>query len=455
MTTSLASTRRMLRLLAMAVACALCVPSSWAANKVFRYGVYSNAPKVFIDAQGQPAGIFPDLLHLIADQEGWTFLPVPCEWSECLRMLEAGDIDFMPDVAESAERREKFDFHAEPMLHSWSQVYASAGQKVESLLDFRGKRVAVLRESVQLRYLQDVRKGLGVPFELVEVDTLDEGFQSVAAGRADLVIANHRYGDSQAIEFHLLPTPIILQPAALFLAATKRRNLQPELALIDERLRLWKSDQDSVYYRLLYKWSGPHEAPYRLPSTVKWMMVGTFAALLVALFFSALLKRQVRRVTADLQHSRDELNTILDSVGAHVYIKDTELRYQYANRLTQELWGKPLADIKGKSDADFFDPETARKIMENDQWILARGERLVTEEFNTVRGSAGVKVFLSVKIPLRDAEGRIYGLCGISTDLTENKQIQDEMHALAYYDALTHLPNRRLLMDRVAQSLAV
>ncbi|MDD2546409.1 MAG: EAL domain-containing protein, partial [Burkholderiaceae bacterium] len=59
------------------------------------------------------------------------------------------------------------------------------------------------------------------------------------------------------------------------------------------------------------------------------------------------------------------------------------------------------------------------------------------------------------KIPLRDAEGRIYGLCGISTDLTENKQIQDEMHALAYYDALTPLPNRRLLMDRVAQSLAV
>lgn len=428
---------------------------AWAGHNAFRYGVYSNAPKVFSDAQGQPAGIFPDLLKMIAAEEGWTLSPVACEWSDCLRMLEAGDIDFMPDVAETSERREKFDFHQEPMLHSWSQVYARTGQKIESLLDFRGKRVVVLRDSVQLWYVRELKTGLGVPFELLEVETLEEGFQFVAAGRADLVVANHLYGDSQAIKFQLTPTPIILQPVALFLAASKRKNLQAELGVIDQRLKLWKADQNSAYYRTLYQWSGGREAPYRLPATVIGVMAGTFAALLGAVFFSFILKRQVRRVTADLQNSRDELNTILDGVGSHVYIKDIELRYQYANKLAQELWGKSLAELKGRKDEDLFEPEAAQKIVENDRWVLARGERLVIEEFNTVRGSKGVKVFLSVKIPLRDSAGTIYGLCGISTDLTENKQIQDEMHALAYYDPLTHLPNRRLLMDRVEQSLAL
>lgn len=441
---------RMFWILAWAVA--LC-SQAWAAPKAFRYGVYGNEPKVFLDAQGRPAGIFPDLLNLIAKEEDWTLSPVPCEWSECLRMLEMGEIDFMPDVAETAERRETFDFHEEPMLHSWSQVYARTGHKVESLLDLKDKRVVVLRDSVQRTYLQDMRKGLGVPFELVEVQALDEGFRQVASGQADLVIANHRYGDRQAIRFRLAPTPIILQPAALFLAASKRKNLQTELGLIDAQLRRWKTDPDSAYYQVLYKWSGGREVSYRLSTPMIWGMVGTFGALLIALFFGFLLKRRVRRVTADLQNSRDELNTILDGVGAHVYIKDAELRYQYANKATQELWGKPLADIKGKKDADLFDDETALRILENDQSVLSRGERLVVEEFNTVRGTEGVKMFLSVKIPLRDASGAVYGLCGISTDLTENKKVQDEMHALAYYDALTHLPNRRLLIDRVVQSL--
>ena len=79
----------------------------------------------------------------------------------------------------------------------------------------------------------------------------------------------------------------------------------------------------------------------------------------------------------------------------------------------------------------------------------------MTEEINSLREESGAQYFLSVKIPLRDANGKIYGLCGISTDLTSNKQAQEEIHALAYYDALTHLPNRRLLMDRLEHSLAV
>lgn len=436
------------------LAFALC-GQGWAAQTVLRYGVYSNAPKVFVDAQGQPAGIFPDLLREMAAKQGWTLTPVQCEWSSCLRMLEAGDIDFMPDVAETPERRERFDFHGEPMLHSWSQVYAGAGQKFDSLLDLKGKHVVVLRDSVQDRYLRELKVGLGVAFELIEVDSIDQGFKLVSAGQADAVASNHHYGDLQAMNYGLRPTSIIMLPAALYLAASKHKNLQTELGLIDKQLERWKADDNSYYYQVLYKWSSGGDLQYRLSPTVIWVLAGTFAALLLALFFGFMLKKQVKRVTADLQNSRDELNTILDSVGAHVYIKDTDLRYQYANKQVQELWGKSLAEIKGKGDSDFFDAETAQKLAENDQWILSRGERLVAEEFNTLRGSEGVQVFLSVKIPLRDTTGKIYGLCGISTDLTQNKQVQDEMHALAYYDALTHLPNRRLLMDRLEQSLAV
>jgi diguanylate cyclase (GGDEF)-like protein len=45
-------------------------------------------------------------------------------------------------------------------------------------------------------------------------------------------------------------------------------------------------------------------------------------------------------------------------------------------------------------------------------------------------------------------------LCGISTDITERKDIEEHMQHMAQYDALTHLPNRALFDDRLQQALA-
>jgi diguanylate cyclase (GGDEF)-like protein len=64
------------------------------------------------------------------------------------------------------------------------------------------------------------------------------------------------------------------------------------------------------------------------------------------------------------------------------------------------------------------------------------------------------QVFLTVKIPLRYEDGTIYALCGISTDITERKDIEEHMQHMAQYDALTHLPNRALFNDRLHQAIA-
>jgi diguanylate cyclase (GGDEF)-like protein len=434
-------------------AVALVLPT-WAAEKTFRYGVYENPPKIFTDENGQSAGIFVDLMNVMASRQGWQLEPVRCEWSTCLQMLESGEIDWMPDMARTSDRVARFDFHTEPVLHSWSQMYARQGAKLDSLLDLKDKVVCVLQGSVQEQYLDELKHALGVNMRLLPVSTIDQGFRMVAAGHADAVLSNHHYGDMKASEFSLIVTPIILQPAPLFIAVAPSLRLQSELHAIDTQLQAWKADDRSVYYKILSKWSGT-TVQYKLPRAVAWALGGVVLAAFVFMLLSLLLKKQVMRVTADLRNSRDQLNTILDSVGAHVYIKDTDLRYQYANKPTLDLWGKSLDAIKNQKDDAFFDQATARKITENDHWVLANGERLVTEEINTLRESPGAQFFLSVKIPLRDTNGHIYGLCGISTDLTSNKQAQEEIQALAYYDALTHLPNRRLLMDRLEHSLAV
>ncbi len=114
-----------------------------------RVGVYPNAPKVFINESGKASGIFIDLLREVASAEHWQLEFVACEWQACMDALAAGRIDLLPDMAWSDERARTYAFHQVPALHSWSQLYARRGHKIRSLLDLKGRRIAVLAGSIQ------------------------------------------------------------------------------------------------------------------------------------------------------------------------------------------------------------------------------------------------------------------------------------------------------------------
>ena len=122
-----------------------------AQDRAFRVGVYQNSPKIYFDAAGRGQGFFPALINAIASEQGWTVSYIPCLWVECLDMLEAGDIDIMPDVAKSPERQARFQFSNEAVLTSWSYLYVSDGTKVDDISDIEGRRVAVLEGSIQHR----------------------------------------------------------------------------------------------------------------------------------------------------------------------------------------------------------------------------------------------------------------------------------------------------------------
>jgi diguanylate cyclase (GGDEF)-like protein/PAS domain S-box-containing protein len=417
-----------------------------------RVGVYANEPKISLGADGQPSGIFGDLLREIARDEDWTLVPVVCEWQACLDATQAGRIDLMPDVAFSEQRAQLFDFHKTPALHSWSQLYQRKGTDIRSLLDLQNLRVAVLQGSVQQEHLASLLASFGVAAQWVPVGSLPDGFAKVASGQADAVVANHQFGELQAPRYKLVETPIMFQPSRLFYAAGKGRNADL-LASIDQHLQSWRDRPGSAYFDVLARWGG--EPPRTLvPAALWWTLSAVGGLLMFAVGFVLLLRRRVAEKTRGLRESEDRLATILNSVESHIYIKDPDLRYTYANSRMYDAINRSEADVVGHGDADLFDAATAEQLRRNDLRVLERGERVSDEEIVTTQDGASSRTYLSVKLPLRQADGRIYALCGISTDISELKRNREAIHQLAFYDPLTQLPNRRMLMDRMQQTLA-
>jgi PAS domain S-box-containing protein len=156
-----------------------------------------------------------------------------------------------------------------------------------------------------------------------------------------------------------------------------------------------------------------------------------------------------RRQTEDsLKESEQKLSLILDNVDAFIYLKDIQGRYLFANRSVRDLFGVPMDEILGRDDSQFFDAETVAQLQHNEHLVYQTGQTSRKEDHNFRLCNGQTLTFLSIKMPVRNATGAIVGLCGISTDITERKQLEAAQLALAVETGLA--ASRQQLRDLVA-----
>lgn len=121
------------------------------------------------------------------------------------------------------------------------------------------------------------------------------------------------------------------------------------------------------------------------------------------------------------------LQSVMDNVGAFIYIKDLDGRYIYANQQALDLFRLSLNDFIGAYDSDLFDLERSNELRENDQHVIDSARVVEREEVNYLKETGEERVFWSVKQPLYDGAGRMIGMYGISTDITDRKRMENQV----------------------------
>ena len=139
-----------------------------------------------------------------------------------------------------------------------------------------------------------------------------------------------------------------------------------------------------------------------------------------------------RKLAEDaFKRERNLLNALMDTTPDHIYFKDIDSRFLRINKSHAELFG--LSDPKqaqGKTDFDFFTEEHARPAFETEREIIKTGRSVVGLEEKETWPDGGLTWVSTTKVPLYDNNGKIIGTFGISRDITEQKQEEQEIRRL-------------------------
>jgi diguanylate cyclase (GGDEF)-like protein/PAS domain S-box-containing protein len=144
------------------------------------------------------------------------------------------------------------------------------------------------------------------------------------------------------------------------------------------------------------------------------------------------------------------LETLMENSPDSIYFKDLDSRFTRINRYAATRFGlKEPALAIGRTDFDYFTAEHAAKALRDEQEIVRTGLPLVNVEEKETRPDGGIRWVSTTKMPLRDTEGKIIGTFGISRDITQRKEFEDQLQHQAFFDTLTQLPNRALFTNRL------
>ncbi|MEW6701653.1 MAG: ATP-binding protein, partial [Bacteroidota bacterium] len=145
----------------------------------------------------------------------------------------------------------------------------------------------------------------------------------------------------------------------------------------------------------------------------------------------AIIIARQRKTEYDLKIEKDYLDILMNQTPDTIYFKDVDSRFTRINKPQMEALGLTNhSEAIGKTDFDFFHPELADQFFTDEQKIIKSGEPIIGKIESVTDNEKRTHWFSTTKLPMKDPNGKIIGIVGVSRDITAIKKIEEELREL-------------------------
>jgi diguanylate cyclase (GGDEF)-like protein/PAS domain S-box-containing protein len=405
------------------------------------------APFVFIDSKDQPAGLAHDYIRLIESKIGVHFNQERYpNLNEIFEDVQSGEVHIVNAITRTPAR-EKFLLMTDSYVSVPNVIVTRkdhSGQIAE--YELSGLKISLVKSYAITEHMTN--RGLNITPDLVSDDL--SALLNVSFGRSDAAIVdlatasylisekgitNLRVAGEVAYDIHLSIGSPLNEPV---LHAILQKGLN---AITDAERQEIKN-----------RWINASKPQSIYKERQFWIVLGSvlaiaFAILAVVLAWNRTLKRQI----ALRQKAEQALKTIINNEPECIKIVDAHGKLTQMNPAgLAMIEADSLGQVAGTPILNVIAPEYRAAYAKMHKRVIA-GETMQME-FEVLGLKGGRRWLETHAVPMQE-NGETVQLA-VTRDVTERKKLEREIHQLAFFDALTKLPNRRLLNDRLSQAMS-
>lgn len=422
--------------------------------RVVRMGGAPMPPLVFVDESGKVDGVIPQVVHEIAKKHNWQVEWQIDSWSNQLERLKTGELDVMSAIGYSDERARFFDFSEQSVLSVWGQLYTHEGYTIDNFLQLDGQEVAVLRNGISGIRFAELCSRFGVECILRPMDSYQQVFEALDNKQVTAGVVNSHYGFVVEHHYKVIRSDVMFNPFPVLFASPKDTHADL-LSAIDDALKEWKADKESVYYQITDNWILANNQTSFPTWLIYSLYVLTGSILLISLV-AFLLRQEVKRRTRELSLSEAQLKQIINLVPHAIFATDATGKIILANLESTRVFNQTLSELKSLTRAELMQKQPhLEALLAEDDKFMGRQTGSFNQEVEVIHQFEGPSYYQMAKVPFVRKKSHIPAVVTVAVDITEQKLSTERIEHLAKHDELTDLPNRTLLMDRINQSIAL
>ena len=336
---------------------------------------------MFRNSDGTPGGFPCEILAYLAKDEGIELEWVNGTWAECFELTKQGKVDILPGTQVSDERKQFFDYMEGSLYTMWSELYVR--EDVDLILgDLNGSKIGLVKNdnnSIQFHHYID---NYNIKFMPVKYENHEQAYDGLQKGEVDAVVGPRIFDKQMLIDKGLKSGGFYFNPVACTCSFPKGKNSKL-IAALDNRLKIYRNDPQSVYYKLLEKYGlGASSVTEEVVPEWLALVLGILGFVVVlSCGFVYILKLQINAKSIKLRSKDQQL--ILANEELKKYSLDLE---QKVSERTEELDKKNKELHKALTDVK---TSQGRLIMSEKMAVLGHLAAGIAHEINSPLGAIG------------------------------------------------------------------